>query len=81
MTGDGGAASLWIPPEKPELSQEDEARRPRTVARPSRACGAADLDLRGPHVGDVRLGGRAVEPCDQARSNPVRHHGQSGEGL
>jgi hypothetical protein len=26
MTDDGGAASLWIPPEKPELSEEDEAR-------------------------------------------------------
>ena len=26
MTEDGGAASLWIPPEKPELSEEDEAR-------------------------------------------------------
>ena len=26
MTEDGGAASLWIPPDKPELSEEDEAR-------------------------------------------------------
>jgi GNAT superfamily N-acetyltransferase len=26
MTADGGAASLWIPPGKPELSEEDEAR-------------------------------------------------------
>jgi GNAT superfamily N-acetyltransferase len=26
MTGDGGAASLWIPPGRPELSAEDEAR-------------------------------------------------------
>ncbi len=26
MTEDGGAASLWIPPDQPELSDEDEAR-------------------------------------------------------
>jgi GNAT superfamily N-acetyltransferase len=26
MTDDGGAASLWIPPGEPELSEEDEAR-------------------------------------------------------
>jgi GNAT superfamily N-acetyltransferase len=26
MTEDGGAASLWIPPNEPELSDEDEAR-------------------------------------------------------
>jgi ketosteroid isomerase-like protein/GNAT superfamily N-acetyltransferase len=26
MTGDGGAAALWIPPGKPELSDEEEAR-------------------------------------------------------
>jgi GNAT superfamily N-acetyltransferase len=26
MTEDGGAASLWIPPGEPELSDEDEAR-------------------------------------------------------
>jgi hypothetical protein len=26
MTEDGGAASLWIPPKKPELSEEDEAK-------------------------------------------------------
>ena len=26
MTEDGGAASLWIPPNAPELSEEDEAR-------------------------------------------------------
>ena len=26
MTDDGGAASLWIPPGEPELSQADEAR-------------------------------------------------------
>jgi GNAT superfamily N-acetyltransferase len=26
MTDDGGAASLWIPPGKPELSDEDEAK-------------------------------------------------------
>jgi GNAT superfamily N-acetyltransferase len=26
MTDDGGAASVWIPPGKPELSDEDEAR-------------------------------------------------------
>jgi len=26
MTEDGGAASLWIPPGRPELSDEDEAR-------------------------------------------------------
>jgi GNAT superfamily N-acetyltransferase len=26
MTGDGGAAALWIPPGKPELTDEDEAR-------------------------------------------------------
>ena len=26
MTEDGGAASLWIPPGRPELSAEDEAR-------------------------------------------------------
>jgi GNAT superfamily N-acetyltransferase len=26
MTEDGGAASVWIPPEQPELSEEDEAQ-------------------------------------------------------
>jgi GNAT superfamily N-acetyltransferase len=26
MTDDGGAASLWIPPNRPELSEQDEAR-------------------------------------------------------
>jgi len=42
LTEDGAAASLWIPPRKPELSPEDEARVPGLLR-----------GLLGPHAEDV----------------------------
>jgi GNAT superfamily N-acetyltransferase len=42
MTEDGGAASLWIPPGKPELTEEDDARLEPLVR-----------ELAGSHAGDV----------------------------
>ena len=42
MTEDGGAASLWIPPNQPELSESDEARMEPLLR-----------ELVGPHADDV----------------------------
>ena len=42
VTEDGGAASLWIPPGKPELSAEDEAKVEPLLR-----------ELLGPHAGNV----------------------------
>lgn len=42
MTDDGGAAALWIPPNEPELTHEDEAR-----------VGAMLRELVGSHADDV----------------------------
>jgi GNAT superfamily N-acetyltransferase len=44
MTDDGGAASVWIPPGQPELSDQDEARVEPLLR-----------DLVGPHADDVLM--------------------------
>jgi GNAT superfamily N-acetyltransferase len=44
LADDGAAASLWIPPEEPELSEEDEARAEPLLR-----------ELIGPHADDVLI--------------------------
>jgi GNAT superfamily N-acetyltransferase len=60
VTEDGGAASLWIPPGKPELSEEDEARLEPLLR-----------ELVGRHADDVLT---LVERFDDNRPRAAPHY-------
>jgi GNAT superfamily N-acetyltransferase len=60
MTDDGGAASLWIPPGEPELSDEDNARVEPLVR-----------ELAGPHADAVLM---LLERFDANHPRDVTHY-------